>query len=119
MSASGTNTKVTGTHNDFLDVAGDFTLAGGTLRLFSYTGGGTDYGAPVRGDKWTIATATGTIDTGSYTLDSTAGALGTGLSFALSSVGSDVVLTVIPEPGTAGIVATFLAAALLRKRRFG
>ena len=32
---------------------------------------------------------------------------------------SFVTMTVIPEPGTAGIVATFLAAALLRKRRFG
>ena len=31
--------------------------------------------------------------------------------------GNDITLTVIPEPGTAGIVATFLAAALLRRRR--
>ncbi len=40
-----------------------------------------------------------------------------GNSFSIVYNTNDITLTVIPEPGTAGIVATFLAAALLRRRR--
>ena len=85
---------------DSLKRTGDFSLVtSGTWRLFNYSGG--------------------TFTNSGLTLNSMP-ALASGKSWQLdTATAGQINLTVIPEPGTAGIVATFIAAALLRKRRFG
>ena len=107
-----------GTDNDYITGVNNLTINGGALSLFGVAG----FGTPVLGDKWLILSYTGTPtfnSAPSFTVDPSA-ALSSGWSYGLdTTTAGSVYLTVIPEPGTAGIVATFIAAALLRKRRLG
>ena len=87
-----------------VSLANDYTPTG-TYTLFtgfgSLSGSGMFSNAPTTGSTLDV-----TNNMGTYTME-------------IGYNTHDITLTVIPEPGTAGIVATFLAAALLRKRRFG
>ena len=100
---------------DAIDItAGTFTLDG-TIQVVWWNGFSAAKDDSFQLFNWTGATL---VDSGA-TFDFSGATLEPGLSWDTSSFGTNGTITVIPEPGTAGIVATFLAAALLRKRRFG
>ena len=97
----------------------DAALTSGKLTLISYTGTWVNtqlfkYGETSLADDSQIIIGS---NTWVFNYNDTIG--GTNYASDQSGATSFMTLTVIPEPGTAGIVASFLAAALLRKRRFG
>lgn len=94
---------------DLLTVDGDLTL--GTISIINT-------GATLQiGDSFDLFDATGTVNTSSFALDTTAADLG-GLSFDTSGI-SDGILTVIPEPSTyaALLGSLVMALAVVRRRR--
>ncbi len=101
--------------NDLVVVTGDFTLDG----LLDVTATSGDFSLVTSGTWRLFNYSGGTFTNSGMTLNSMP-ALASGKSWQLdTATAGQINLTVIPEPGTAGIVATFIAAALLRKRRFG
>ena len=100
--------------NDLVVVIGNFTLDG-LLNVTSATLG--DFSLVTSG-TWRLFNYSGELTNNGMTLNSMP-ALASGKSWQLdTTTAGQINLTVIPEPGTAGIVATFLAAALLRRRRY-
>ena len=122
-----------GTSGDLLYSSGSLSIASGAILTLSELAAGTRS----IGEKLTLISYTGTWDLGVFTYlgnplsDGGIFSLGSnswqfdyndttgGPNFSTDQMGATafVTMTVIPEPGTAGIVATFLAAALLRRRR--
>jgi len=95
--------------NDFLNVFGGLTL-GGTL---SVTNVGTDL---AYGDQFTLFSGLGGI-TGSFTTTNMP-SLDPGLSWNTSELGSQGVITVIPEPSTLVLVGAALGfVTVIRRRR--
>ena len=122
-------------NGDLLLIGGDVTIESGAILALSELG---TSGAWTRGEKLTLINYSGNlsgqflwgvggdpmVDNGIYTFNSVSwqvrynDQLGAGSNFVFDATNNKfLTLTVIPEPGTAGVVATFLAAALLRMRR--
>ncbi len=97
---------------DFVTTGGMLTLHG-TLNIPAISG----FGTPTLGNTWRIMTSAGGIADNGITLGTTP-ALSGNLTFELDfSSGENVFLTVVPEAGTAGLVAlgTLLLRALRRR----
>jgi hypothetical protein len=116
-----TGTHTPGTDNDFLSIAGALTLANGfAVNVNKLIGGPTPTDHTTR--TYTIATASGGVTLGTYTINPTGFAAGD--QFALSVSGNNLVLsyTPVPEPmATLGIFAVGLGTiyGLRRYRRRG
>ena len=96
--------------SDFVTV-GNTLILGGTLNLSALSG----FGTPVAGNTWLIMSSAGGIADSGVTIGS-APALGSGLSFSIdASNGSQVFVTVVPEPAAAALLA--LGAAIVLRRR--
>jgi fibronectin-binding autotransporter adhesin len=105
----GAPTLVQGPGSDFVTVGQILTLDG-TLNIQAISG----FGTPVAGDSWLIMTAAGGIAPNGIVIGSQP-ALPGGMTFIIDySSGADVLLTVVPEAGTAGL----FGLALLILRRF-
>ena len=100
---------------DAIDITGGTFTLDGTIQVVWWNGFSAAKDDSFQLFNWTGATL---VDSGA-TFDFSGATLGPGLSWDTSTFGTDGTITVIPEPGTAGIVASFIAAALLRKRRLG
>ena len=106
----GAPTLVQGPGSDFI-TANDTIMLAGTLNIAALSG----FGTPVAGDSWLIMTSAGGVGDNGIVIGS-APVLGSGLSFAVNtSSGSNVLLTVVPEAGTAGLFG--LALLILRRVR--
>ena len=106
----GAPTLMPDTGSDFVTVVGMLTLHG-TLNIQAIPG----FGTPVAGNSWLIMTVAETIADNGIVLGSRP-ALPGGMTFALDySSGSDVLLTVVPEAGTAGLVG--LGLLFLRRMK--
>ena len=102
--------------NDHLNIAGNLLLDG-VLYVTKRTVPG--FGTPVAGDRWLLMSVGGTITDQALIVDPSAPALSPGLAYAIETDTSmpgfsSVYLSVVPEPGTAGLM--ILAALLLRRR---
>ena len=103
---------------DAIDITGGiFTLAG-MITVSSWNGFTS---TASQGDSFQLFNSSVGITTteSGYSFNFDGAPLAAGLSWDTSTFLTNGTITVIPEPGTAGVVATFLAAALLRRRRFG
>ena len=106
----GAPTLAQGPGSDFV-TASDTIMLAGTLNIAALSG----FGIPVAGDSWLIMSAAGGVADNGIVIGS-APVLGSGLSFAVdTSSGSNVLLTVVPEAGTAGLFG--LALLILRRIR--
>ena len=102
--------------NDHLNITGNLLL-NGVLRVSKRTTPG--FGTPSMGDRWLLMSVGGTITDQILTVDPSAPALDPGLAYAIETDTSipgfgKVYLSVVPEPGTSGLL--ILGALLLRRR---